>query len=77
MSGVLHNLHMVLDIPVILGGPLSPFLEPEDLDYLTDSVKKQEILPLCEAHIRQGAKMPHMISVGAALPFIREFLTGI
>lgn len=77
LSGVLHNLHMVMDIPVILGGPLSSFLEPEDLDYLAESVKSQEILPLCETHIRQGAKMPHMISVGAALPFIREFLTDI
>ncbi|RGY97960.1 ROK family protein [Clostridium sp. AM58-1XD] len=77
LADAVHNVRMVIDIPVILGGPLSPYLEPQDFDYLASSVKSQEILPLSDKQIRQGSKLPHMISVGAALPYVREFLASI
>lgn len=77
LADTIHNLHMVMDIPVILGGPLSSCLEARDMEYLARSVASQAILPMDESHIRQGSETSCMISAGAAMPFIREFLAGI
>ena len=74
LGSLIGAVHLVNDVDFILGGHLAPYFTEEDLRVLYDVVRKD--CPFEEPddfiHI---SKMPsHNINVGAALPFIKEFL---
>ena len=74
LGSLIGAVHLVNDVDFILGGHLAPYFTEEDLRVLYDVVRKG--CPFEEPddfiHI---SKMPsHNINVGAALPFIKEFL---
>ena len=74
LGSLIGAVHLVNDVDFILGGHLAPYFTEKDLRVLYDVVRKD--CPFEEPddfiHI---SKMPsHNINVGAALPFIKEFL---
>ena len=70
----INLLHLIYDKTFILGGYLAPYLIERDLDFLYEEIKK--LTPFPEASdFLQISKMPkHNITIGAALPYIQEFL---
>lgn len=73
----LNNLHMVLDSWIILGGHIAPFLTDEDLDELFSLIQKRTAFPENENFLRLGVQEKDVVAIGAAIPFIRDYLTSI
>lgn len=76
LASSINMLHLVYDTDFILGGYLAQYLCRQDLDFLHEKI--QEMTPFPEAHdFLRISKMPkHNISIGAALPYIQEFLNN-
>lgn len=77
LARAVNMLHLVYDMDFILGGYLASYLREGDIAYLHDRI--QEMTPFTEdrdfLHI---SKMPkNNIAIGAALPYIQEFLNGM
>ena len=75
LATFIEGLHLVNDVDYILGGHLAPYFREEDIEVLYDEISK-----LCPFEENRDyiliSKMPsHNINIGAALPFIEEFLT--
>ena len=70
----INLLHLIYDKTFILGGYLAPYLLESDLAFLYQEIEK--LTPFPEASdFLQISKMPkHNITIGAALPYIQEFL---
>lgn len=77
LSKAVNMLHLIYDTDFILGGYLAPFLCEEDLSFLHGQIR--EMTPFPEpSDFLLISKMPqHNISIGAALPYIQEFLQEI
>lgn len=76
LAKAINMLHLIYDTDFILGGYLSSYLCEEDLIFLHKKI--QEMTPFDEAlDFLLISKMPrHNISIGAALPYIQEFLNN-
>lgn len=76
LAKAINMLHLIYDTDFILGGYLAPYLCEEDLIFLHNKI--QEMTPFAEAQdFLLISKMPrHNISIGAALPYIQEFLNN-
>lgn len=72
----INLLHLIYDKTFILGGYLAPYLLESDLAFLYQEIEK--LTPFPEASdFLQISKMPkHNITIGAALPYIQEFLNS-
>lgn len=67
-------LHLIYDKTFILGGYLAPYLLESDLAFLYEEIKKLTPFPE-DSDFLQISKMPkHNITIGAALPYIQDFL---
>lgn len=77
LSMALNNLHMVLDSVIILGGHIAPFLTDADLDQLFSFVQERTAFPETENFLRLGVQEKDVVAMGAAIPFINEFLSSI
>lgn len=77
LGRLIASIHLINDVEIILGGHLSPYLTREDLDILYREV--EQMIPFREEKdYLLISKMPsHGITVGAALPFVREFLDHV
>lgn len=77
LAKVINALHLVRDVDFILGGHLAPYLTEEDIRVLYEEIR--QLTPFDEASdFILISKMPsHNITVGAALPYIRNFLEDI
>lgn len=70
----INLLHLIYDKTFILGGYLAPYLLENDLTFLYEEIKKLTPFPE-NSDFLQISKMPkHNITIGAALPYIQEFL---
>ena len=77
LSLAINNLHMTFDSQVILGGHIAPFIRKEDMQFLHNEVRNITAFPEHEDFIFQGQRITNAISVGASLPFLKEFLDNI
>lgn len=83
LAMAINNLHMVVDCSIILGGHLAPYLTSEDISHLHKLVQENTAFPEDEPFIlpghykTQNNHKTHVIALGAALPYIREFLNEI
>ena len=70
-------LHLIYDTDFILGGYLAPYLKEADLAFLHEEIRR--LTPFAEdADFLLISKMPkHNITIGAALPYIQEFLSSL
>lgn len=74
LAGLICTLHLVRDVDVILGGHLALFLTQEDVQYLYDRIRVLTPFEEADDYIILSKMPAHSITVGAALPFIRQFL---
>ncbi len=73
----INLLHLIYDKTFILGGYLAPYLQENDLAFLYEEIKKLTPFPE-NSDFLQISKMPkHNITIGAALPYIQEFLNKL
>ena len=69
-------LHLIYDTDFILGGYLAQYLCEEDIAFIHEKI--QQMTPFTEKpDFLRISKMPkHNISIGAALPYIQDFLNS-
>ena len=77
LAKAINLLHLIYDTDFILGGYLASYLCEEDLTFIHEKI--HEMTPFDEpSDFLRISKMPeHNISIGAALPYIQEFLENI
>ena len=76
LARAINMLHLIYDIDFILGGYIAPYLCEDDLAFIHEKI--QQMTPFEEPQdFLLISKMPkHNITIGAALPFILEFLNN-
>lgn len=74
LSMLINNLHMVIENTVILGGNISSYFTEQDLDMLRQNVLERSTFQDDVSYIIHGKCRHDAVSIGAALPFIKEFL---
>lgn len=71
------NLHMMQDCDIILGGHMAPYLNQNDLKILNNRTMEKSIYPDSEDYIQISQSPEHSVPIGAALPYILDFLSSI
>lgn len=74
LAMAINNLHMVLDSTIVLGGYIAPYLTEADLAKLFAFIQLRSAFPESESFLQLGVQENDVIAIGAAIPFIREFL---
>lgn len=77
LSLLIHNLHMVMENTIILGGHITPYFTDEDILFLRKKVFELSTFRDSTDYIMLGKCRIDAVSIGAALPFITEFLQGL
>lgn len=77
LAMAINNLHMVVDSNIVLGGHITPYLSQNDIAELHRRVEERTAFPENEQFILAGQRRKHAVALGAGLPYISEFLTGI
>lgn len=76
LAKAINLLHLIYDKTFILGGYIAPYLLESDLAFLYEEIKTLTPFPESSDFL-QISKMPkHNITIGAALPYIRNFLNN-
>lgn len=73
----INNLHLVYDTDFILGGYIAPFLINADLDFIHRQIADMTPFPEYTDFILISKMPKHNISIGAAMPYIQEFLNAL
>lgn len=73
----INNLHLVYDTDFILGGYIAPFLINADLDFIHRQIADMAPFPEYTDFILISKMPKHNISIGAAMPYIQEFLNAL
>ena len=76
LAVAVHNIHMTLDCNVVLGGSLSEYLEPY-LDILRGYVGALDAFSDNIDYVQLSRLRRHITPLGAALYFLRGFLTTV
>ena len=74
LSMLINNLHMVVESAVVLGGHITPFFSDEDIGFIKAHVLRLSTFQDSIDYIMVGKCQNDAVSIGAALPFIKEFL---
>ncbi|MDY3919100.1 MAG: ROK family transcriptional regulator [Candidatus Limivivens sp.] len=77
LAMLINNLHMVLESTIVLGGHITPYFTDQDLDSLKEKVLERSTFPGDPSYLIQGKCRIDAVSIGAALPFIKDFLKEI
>lgn len=77
LARAVNLLHLIYDTDFILGGYLAPYLCEEDIAFLHEQIR--QLTPFAEeSDFLLISKMPkHNITIGAALPYIQNFLNTL
>lgn len=74
LSRSINLLHLIYDQDFILGGYLAPYLQEKDLSYIHEEIRKMTPFPENQDFLYISKMPKHNITIGAALPYIQEFL---
>ena len=74
LSMLINNLHLVIESPVILGGHITPYFTEQDIDTIKKNVADRSAFHNDLPYIIHGKCRNDAVTIGAALPFIKEFL---
>ncbi|MDO4340138.1 MAG: ROK family transcriptional regulator [Eubacteriales bacterium] len=77
LSILINNLHMVIESAVILGGNITSYFTEGDIYAIRGNVSKRSTFQDDVSYIIQGKCRNDAVSIGAALPFIKDFLKEI
>lgn len=77
MAQSIYNLHMFLDIPIVIAGDLAKHLSQKHLSALRKRLSHLSVFPEENAYLKLGHIASHAVAIGAAVPFQREQLESI
>lgn len=77
LSMLINNLHMVMENTVILGGNITSYFTRQDIDVIKQNVLNRSTFQDDVSYIIQGKCRSDAVSMGAAIPFIKDFLNQI
>lgn len=77
LSMLINNLHLVIESTVILAGHITPYFTAEDFAFIKEEVKNLSTFQDPAEYMIQGKCRNDAVSIGAAIPFVREFLDNI
>ncbi|MFI3329440.1 MAG: ROK family protein [bacterium] len=77
LSTVINNINYVIDGTLVLSGQLSSFLIPSDIKYIFDNVSKLSPFRINDDFIITSDSGEFTQAIGAALYFIKEFISTI
>ena len=77
LGRLIAHLHLVVDRKYILGGHLAPYFTQDDINKLYKYVKRRTPFLEDDDYILQSKMPSHNITIGAALPYIIEFLENV
>ena len=75
LSRIINALSLMYDKDVIIGGFIAPYLIEEDMDRLHEYVRELNPFDDSDKFIYISHMPKHNITIGAALPYITEFLS--
>ncbi len=76
LSLTIHNMHLLYNEDFVLGGYLASRLRDEDIKVIYENIKSMSPFPETPDYVSISKMPKHNITIGAALPYIREFLAG-
>lgn len=76
ISLAINNCHLLYNEDFVLGGYLASRLKEEDINRICENIRKISPFPETLDYVRISKMPKHNITFGAALPYIREFLSG-
>lgn len=74
LASLIAFLHLVYDTDFIISGYLAEYMTEKDFQYLYDKIHEQTPFEEENDFLIRGRMPKHSITVGAALPYIRNFL---
>ncbi len=74
LGGLIAHLHLVVDTKFILGGHLAPYFTEDDIAILYQEVRERTPFIEGDDFILRSKMPSHNITIGAALPYIMNFL---
>ncbi len=74
LAKLINQVHLVFDKEFIIGGAIAPFLIQEDIDRLHTYVQELSPFDMGELCIRISKMPKYSITIGAALPYIIDFI---
>ncbi|WP_226530704.1 ROK family transcriptional regulator [Metabacillus niabensis] len=73
----INNIHLVINREFILGGHISPYLQQSDVDLLHEKINEKTAFPSKDPFIHISRSPENGVPIGAAIPFIKGFLSAI
>lgn len=77
LSMLINNLHTVVESTIILGGHITPYFTDEDVDFIKQTVSKRSAFDDDVSYILLGRCRNDAVTIGAALPFIKDFISSL
>lgn len=77
LSILINNLHMVIENTIVLGGHITPYFTEADITTIKKNVLERSTFQDDVSYIIQGRCRNDAVSIGAALPFIKDFMSDI
>lgn len=77
LARMITHLHLVNDTKYILGGHLAPFFIDDDISFLYEKVREHTPFDEPDDYILVSKMPSHNITIGAALPYVINFLENI
>lgn len=76
LAKVINNAHLFCDLDYILGGYLAHYMTDDDLHYLYQKIRELSSFEEPDDFIHLSRMPEHSITIGAALPYIQQFLNS-
>ena len=77
LARLIHDLHLMQDVDIILGGHLAPYFIDADIRFMYGEIRKLCPFEETDDFIHMSKMPSHNITIGIALPYIRRFLDDI
>ncbi|MBR2571282.1 MAG: ROK family transcriptional regulator [Clostridia bacterium] len=77
LARLIGNLHLVTDVDFILGGHLAPYFRQDDISRMYAAIRTSCPFDETDDYILISKMPSHNITIGAALPYIKGFLSDI
>ncbi len=74
LARAIHVVYLAYDSICVLGGYLAAWLTEEDIEKIYEELETLSLFPEKHDFIRISRQPKHSITIGAALPYIRDFL---
>ena len=75
LAFAIRNLNLVIDSPVIISGYLAPYFQETDMQYLLNKINESSLFQMTRDQLLVGNHGQYTPAIGAALHYIKAFLT--